>query len=62
VRDTFRWRGIAAAMTARLTRDAYAAGVATVFLMPAHDEGERIYGRAGFATTSQILHISLPRL
>ncbi len=62
VRDRFRRRGIAAAMTARLTRDAHAAGVVTVFLMPAHDEGERIYGRAGFTTTSEILHISLPRL
>ncbi len=61
VRDRFRRRGIAAAITARLTRDAFAAGVTTVFLMPAHDEGERIYRRAGFATTSEILHISLPR-
>lgn len=62
VRSAFRQRGIAGAMTARLVRDAFAAGIGTVFLTPGHDEERRIYERAGFVTTSEILHISLPRL
>jgi ribosomal protein S18 acetylase RimI-like enzyme len=61
VRSAFRRRGIAGAMTARLVREAFAAGITTVFLTPGHDEERRIYERAGFVTTSEILHISLPR-
>jgi ribosomal protein S18 acetylase RimI-like enzyme len=61
VRPTFRRRGIAGAMTARLVRDAFAAGLSTVFLTPGHDEERRIYERVGFVATSEILHISLPR-
>jgi ribosomal protein S18 acetylase RimI-like enzyme len=58
VRVPFRRRGIAGAVTARLTREAFAAGLATVFLMASGEAEERIYTRAGFATTSQMLHIS----
>lgn len=61
VRAVFRRRGIAAALTTRLTRDAFARGVTTVFLTPAHDAEERIYTRAGFSRTSEQLHISLLR-
>ena len=54
----FRRRGIAGAVTARLADEANAAGTTTIFLTPAHDEGERIYGRVGFHSISKMLHIS----
>jgi ribosomal protein S18 acetylase RimI-like enzyme len=54
----FRRRGIAGALTARLTRDAFAAGITTVFLTPGGAEAERVYARAGFSTSSQVVHIS----
>jgi len=57
VRTPFRRRGIAAAMTAWLLRVAFDAGVVVSFLM-AEEAEERIYTRAGFRTTSRILHIS----
>ncbi|MGH2387168.1 MAG: GNAT family N-acetyltransferase [Chloroflexota bacterium] len=60
VRAPYRRRGIAGALTTRLAQDAFAAGVATVFLMAAHQAEERIYARAGFSTIGDILHISLP--
>jgi len=60
VRGAYRGRGIAAALTARLVQAAFAAGVATVFLMAATEAEARIYTRAGFTTVSEILHISLP--
>jgi ribosomal protein S18 acetylase RimI-like enzyme len=61
VRTPFRRRGIAAALTAQLARDAFAAGLTTVFLMAAGDAEARIYARVGFVTTGVILHISLPQ-
>jgi ribosomal protein S18 acetylase RimI-like enzyme len=61
VRPPYRRRGIAAAVTARLVHDAFAAGTTTVFLMAAHEAEERIYARAGFSTIADILHISLTR-
>ncbi|HET6312564.1 MAG TPA: GNAT family N-acetyltransferase [Chloroflexia bacterium] len=60
VRDKFRRRGIAAAMTAHLVRDALSVGVTTVFLMAAHEAEARIYARAGFSQVGEVLHISLP--
>jgi hypothetical protein len=60
VRVPFRCRGIAGALTARLTQDAFAAGVTLPFLMAAHDAEARIYARAGFSPIGEILHISLP--
>ena len=60
VRETFRRRGIAGALTSRLARDAFAAGVTTVFLMAAHEAEARLYARVGFSQTSEVLHISLP--
>lgn len=57
VRAPFRRRGIAAAMTAWLLRVAFDAGVVVPFLM-AEEAEERIYTRAGFRTTTRILHIS----
>lgn len=60
VRATFRRRGIAGAMTARLVRDAHAHGITTVFLMAAGEAEARIYARVGFVTSGEVLHISLP--
>jgi ribosomal protein S18 acetylase RimI-like enzyme len=59
VREKFRRRGIAAAMTAQLVRAALAAGVTTVFLMAAHEAEARIYARVGFSQIGEVLHISL---
>jgi ribosomal protein S18 acetylase RimI-like enzyme len=58
VRAPFRRRGVAGALTTRLVREAFAAGVSVAFLMAAHEAEARIYQRAGFATTGEILHIS----
>jgi ribosomal protein S18 acetylase RimI-like enzyme len=58
VRESFRRRGIAAAMTSWLAREAFVKGVSGIFLM-AHGEAEaRIYARAGFVARSEVLHIS----
>jgi ribosomal protein S18 acetylase RimI-like enzyme len=59
VREPFRRRGIAAAMTAWLARAGFAAGLEQVFLMAAGEDEARIYERAGFRTASDVLHISL---
>ena len=58
VRHAFRRRGIAGAITARLAREAFAVGVTTAFLTPGDDGAGRVYGRAGFVTTGEMLHIS----
>ncbi|WP_171975902.1 GNAT family N-acetyltransferase [Brasilonema sennae] len=60
VRVPFRRRGVAGALTTRLVREAFDAGVTMAFLMAAHEEERRIYTRAGFSTIGEILHISLP--
>ncbi|MEH2337512.1 GNAT family N-acetyltransferase [Nostoc sp.] len=59
VRVAFRRRGIAAALTTRLVREAFKAGVTVAFLMAAHQKEVQIYTRAGFSTIGEILHISL---
>jgi ribosomal protein S18 acetylase RimI-like enzyme len=58
VREAFRRRGIAEAMTRRLAREMHARGNDGVFLMAAGKAEARIYERSGFATVSEILHIS----
>lgn len=58
VRSTHRRRGIAAAMTGWLAREAFARGVSGVFLMARGDAEARIYSRTGFAFHSEALHIS----
>jgi GNAT superfamily N-acetyltransferase len=60
VREPFRRRGIAAALTALLAQDALARGVTTVFLMAAHEAEARIYARVGFSPIGEVLHISQP--
>jgi ribosomal protein S18 acetylase RimI-like enzyme len=58
VRPDFRRRGIAGALTARLTREAFDKGVTLVWLTPGGKEAERIYARAGFTAVSEALHTS----
>jgi ribosomal protein S18 acetylase RimI-like enzyme len=59
VRANFRRRGIAEAMAAFLAREALASGMACVFLMAKGNAEARIYERAGFSRTSDVLHISV---
>lgn len=56
-----RWRrrGVGAAITARLTSQAFAAGVTTACLTPGDTGAERVYARAGFTVTTQMLHLVL---
>jgi GNAT superfamily N-acetyltransferase len=58
VREPFRRRGIAAALTVLLTRHGPAVGITTPFLTPEGDAEERIYRRAGYTRTTEMLHIS----
>ena len=58
VRERYRRRGIAEAMTRLLAREIQARGCDGVFLMADGPPEERIYARAGFVTISDILHIS----
>jgi ribosomal protein S18 acetylase RimI-like enzyme len=74
VRPSFRRRGIAGALTARLLREAFDGGVEVAFLMTLQEEEFRVYTRAGFwailcvgvapvgagCANGEILHISLP--
>jgi ribosomal protein S18 acetylase RimI-like enzyme len=62
VRPSFRRRGIAGALTARLLQEAFGAGISVAFLTPGHDEEARIYSRAGFVPVGEILHISRSRV
>jgi predicted GNAT family acetyltransferase len=55
-----RRRGIAGAITARLARELFAAGVTTVFLTPGDDGAHRVYARAGFDDTTEMVHLSWP--
>jgi predicted GNAT family acetyltransferase len=58
VRTKFRGQGIAAAITAYLADAAFRAGAAEVFLTPGGETAERIYRRAGFQTTDEMLFMS----
>ena len=49
VRERFRRRGIAAALTAAAAAEAFADGAQLCFLTPGDDGAERVYARAGFA-------------
>jgi GNAT superfamily N-acetyltransferase len=57
---TYRRRGIAAALTARLAQVAFDAGTTTVFLMAAHAAEARIYARVGFIPIGEVLAMTLP--
>jgi GNAT superfamily N-acetyltransferase len=57
VREAYRRRGIAGAITARLALSAREAGIATVYLVAAHDEAARTYQRAGLVTIGHMLQL-----
>jgi GNAT superfamily N-acetyltransferase len=56
----FRERGIGAAVTAELARLAFASGVEVAFLTPGSIATARVYERAGFEATDEMLHLSYP--
>jgi ribosomal protein S18 acetylase RimI-like enzyme len=62
VRPSFRRRGIASAVTARLTADSFSRGATLAWLTPGDEDAQRIYARAGFQPIGEMLMISLPRL
>jgi GNAT superfamily N-acetyltransferase len=58
VRERFRRRGIAAALTGAAAAAAVAAGAQLCFLTPGDDGAERVYARAGFARAgTTIVHM-----
>ncbi|ANN21494.1 acetyltransferase [Amycolatopsis orientalis] len=57
--EEYRRRGIAAALTEHLTREAHARGGDSVFLTPGAGQAERVYGRVGFKTVAECVHLSL---
>ena len=57
VHADFRRRGIAAALTSELARLAFADGVELAFLTPGDQATGRVYERAGFAATDEMLHL-----
>ncbi len=60
VRAPYRRRGIAAALTALLTRSCPTVGITTPFLTPAGEAEERIYHSAGYRRVTEMIHISVP--
>ena len=60
VRRAFRRRGVAGALTVRLTEEALRAGVTLPFLMAAGEDEARLYARAGYSLIGDVLHISKP--
>jgi ribosomal protein S18 acetylase RimI-like enzyme len=59
VRESYRRRGIAAAMAGWLAQAALDKGMTLVFLMAHGSDEARIYRRAGFVGQGEVLHISL---
>ncbi|MBV9844619.1 MAG: GNAT family N-acetyltransferase [Kutzneria sp.] len=60
VLETYRRRGVAAAITACLTRGAHQRNAHTVFLTAGGDGAERVYARVGYRTVGACLHFSNP--
>jgi ribosomal protein S18 acetylase RimI-like enzyme len=58
VRPAFRRRGAAAAITALLAREAFARGIAIVWLTPGSVDAQRIYAGVGFRVASEALHMT----
>lgn len=58
VLERFRERGIGAAITGELARLAFAGGVDTAFLTPGSEDTARVYERAGFRRSAEMLHLS----
>lgn len=59
VLGTHRGRGLAAAITAYLTRHAHAHGAHTAFLTPGDAGIGRIYARVGYRPAGECVHLSL---
>ena len=59
VRQSFRRRGIASALTARLAADSFNRGATLAWLTPGDEDAQRIYARAGFQPIGEMLMISL---
>jgi GNAT superfamily N-acetyltransferase len=60
VRAGYRRRGIAAGLTALLTRACTSVAITTPFLTPLGEAEERIYRSVGYRPVTEMLHISLP--
>lgn len=58
VLEEFRGRGIGTAITAELARLTFASGVELVFLSPGSGKSSRVYERAGFECTDEVLHMA----
>ena len=58
VRASHRRRGVAAALTALLTRSCADHGISTPFLTPAGGVEERVYRSVGYRSVSEMLHVS----
>jgi len=59
VLEAYRHRGIAAAITAWLTREAHARGAHTAFLTPGDDGIGTVYARVGYRPAGECVHLSL---
>jgi ribosomal protein S18 acetylase RimI-like enzyme len=57
VLEPFRERGIAGAVTGELARLAFEEGAHTAFLTPGAESTARIYERAGFERTDEMVHL-----
>lgn len=57
VREPFRRRGIATAITSELARLAFDSGVETAFMTPGDSGARAAYERAGFEATDEMLHL-----
>ena len=58
VRQPYRGRGIAAALTWRLTELAGAAGADVPFVVPGGEDAARVYRQVGYQLAGQMLHLS----
>ncbi len=58
VRASHRRRGVAAALTALLTRSCPSHGIGTPFRTPAGAAEERVYRSVGYRPVTRMLHIS----
>ena len=56
--EPWRRRGLAGALTAAATREAFAAGASLCILSPGNETAQRVYERAGFRRVATMLHWS----
>lgn len=60
VASHYRGRGIAGALTARLTAESHRRGAATAFLTPGDSDIQRVYARIGYHPAGECVHLSRP--